>query len=86
MDIINGNDILRVVCEVNTGSEFNHVVIATLETNKGFIEVLFDREGELVPPGKQDTTVRQINNYFNKSFTHSILDNTACYLFRFRRL
>lgn len=72
-------EVISVPIEAKTGLEFDEMIIVTIETKEGFIDFLFDKQGELVKPGRQDKIVQELTAFFNKSFIKSTFDNTHCW-------
>lgn len=76
---LTSKDIIATPIYLNTSIEFNEMVLVTMEIKDGFIEVLFNKEGELVKQGEQIEAVKQLSAFFNKAFEPITFDNIQCW-------
>lgn len=72
-------DVSNVLVEMRTGREFYEMTLVTMATSHGLIEILFNKEGELVQQGQDKEIVKQFATFFEKQFQPVLFDNTPCW-------
>jgi hypothetical protein len=75
------NDIVSIICETHTETDFNKLIIAKIETNKGDVhDLLFDESRELIKPGEQNEAVNKLAIFFNKNLIQAEFNDTPCWV------
>ncbi len=77
--VLNIEEILLIPTEHHTGKEFDHLIIAWLQTNKGNYEVLFNKQKNRLPFGDEKELVEKLEKCFNKVFKPLMFDNQLYY-------
>lgn len=76
---VHSNDVLNALITTFLSKEFNRMALVTLLTNKGIIEILFNKDGDLVKQGEGDETVKLFASFFEKDFVTLIFDEIPCW-------
>jgi hypothetical protein len=80
---IHSSDILCPPCETPTPKEYDNLLIALINVNGNYYDLLFNADGELVRPGEQAEAVQHLASFFEKNLIPLNLDNVPCWVHKY---
>ncbi len=76
------SDVLKAPITNYLGKEFNNASLLSVETLKGYYDLILDSEDELLLPGNE-RLVANIESFLEKKFITGSMDGIQCYVHAF---